>query len=152
MTATTLGDLLALLFLNVFSVLVALYVLRRLLGWHRYGLTLALGILAVLSWAAHIYTGWVTFVAEQREHGSSAEVWGKNGYAWQWTRDSYENLTSEFWQLLGFVFLAAGLYHKGSPQSKEQEDRIEALVRYQIKRMGVDPDAIAGEDGRGGKL
>lgn len=79
--------------------------MRRPLG--NYGLAWVLLALFLVSWALQTWTGWREFQAEQREHQQQAEVFGSDGYIWQWSEATFENWQSEFLQLLTMVTLTS---------------------------------------------
>jgi hypothetical protein len=91
----------------------------------KYGfLWVTLGLFAV-SLVGHWIFAWYAFVAEQLQHGQSPEV---QDFVIQTSRDTLENWQSEFLQLVWQVSGLALLYHIGSPQSKEGNDRLEEKV------------------------
>jgi hypothetical protein len=81
--------------------------MRRL--WHDYSLSITLGGLFLGAWVLQTLTGWVEFRAQQQAHGAAAELFGGDGYVWQWARTTMENWQSEFLQLLTFVVLTSFL-------------------------------------------
>ena len=90
--------------------------------WTRYGffwvtLTLFLGSLI-----GHWIFAWFAFVSEQTAHNEAIEF---HAYLIQTARDTLENWQSEFLQLIWQVAGLAYLFHLGSPQSKEGDDRKE---------------------------
>jgi guanylate kinase len=105
-----------------------------------YNLSLALAALFLVSWAVQTGAGWVEFVAEAAEHESEAQVFGPDGYVWSWLKATMENWQSEFLQLLTFVTLTSFLIHRGSPESKDGDERLERKVdeiRRQLEKMGA---------------
>ncbi|HEY7081518.1 MAG TPA: DUF6766 family protein [Nitrososphaeraceae archaeon] len=64
---------------------------------------------------------------------TSGNTWVEN------LRDTFENWQSEFlqlmWQVAGLTFL----WYVGSPQSKEEEERNDEMLRWIIKRL--DPES-----------
>ena len=93
--------------------------------WSKYGfLWVTLGLF-LASLLGHWIFAWYAFVDEQLEHGQSPEV---RAFVIQTTRDTLENWQSEFLQLVWQVSGLALLYHIGSPQSKEGNDRLEEKV------------------------
>ena len=106
--------------------------------WSRYGylwVTLALFAGSLLG---HWTFGWYAFVQEQQEHGQSPEA---SQFVIVAMRDTLENWQSEFLQLIWQVAGLALLYHIGSPQSKEGNDRLEEKVDLILK--AVDQDGAA---------
>jgi hypothetical protein len=77
------------------------------------------------AWAGQFAFGWVEYRADQAEHGQEADY---AGYFPVFARTTLENWESEFLQLASFVVLSALYIHKGSPQSKDGSERLEAKV------------------------
>ena len=101
-----------------------------------YGLSIVLSVCFFVSIVLQTWAGWVEFTAEQKEHGSTAQVWTSDGYFPVWARTVFENWQSEFLQVLVFVVLTSYFIHKGSHESKdaddkqqEQLDRIEGMLK-----------------------
>ena len=101
-----------------------------------YGLTIVLSICFIVSLILQTWAGWVQFVAQEKQHGETAHVWGGDGYFPAWAQAVFENWQSEFLQVMAFVVFTTYFIHKGSHESKdtdekqqEQLDRIEALVK-----------------------
>jgi SNF2 family DNA or RNA helicase len=91
----------------------------------RYGylwVTLALFLISIVG---HWIFAWFAYVDEQLAHGEPVEV-GK--YLVEVLRDTLENWKSEFLQLMWQVAGLAFLWHIGSPQSKEGDDRKEEKI------------------------
>src|SRR5918998_5443015 len=97
-----------------------------------YNLALVLLALFLVSWVLQTWTGWREFVAEQHEHEQTAQVFGQDGYVWNWSRATFENWQSEFLQLLTFVILTSFLIFKGSPESKE-DDELQKELLFEIR-------------------
>jgi hypothetical protein len=114
--------------------------------WRDYNLSIVLFVLFLASWLGQTVTGWFEFVAEQREHGQAAEVFGPDGYLWPWAQATLENWQSEFLQLLTFVILTAYLIHKGSHESKDSDDRMQAQLDRIERRL---EELTRGEAGDG---
>ena len=89
---------------------------------HNLWVTLAL---FVGSLRGHWLFAWFAFVSEQAQHSQSPEV---RDFIIQTTRDTLENWQSEFLQLIWQVSGLALLYHVGSPQSKDGDDRLEEKI------------------------
>ena len=77
------------------------------------------------SFALHWYFGWRAFVDEAAEHGQLPQG---GEYLTQMLRDTFENWQSEFLQLLWQVVGLAYFLYLGSPNSHENDDRLEAKV------------------------
>ena len=118
--------------------------------WRDYNLGLVLFALFFASWVGQTWVGWREFAAEQQAHGQAAQVFGAEGYAWNWGRATLENWQSEFLQLLAFVVLTSFLIFKGSAESKDGDEemkqtlarlerRLEALSRSHLHVNGGQP-------------
>jgi hypothetical protein len=108
--------------------------------WREFGLSIALLTLFLTSWAAHGVAEWQTFTDEQRSHGeepTAGDFVSKFGTA------TLENWQSEFLQLFAFVTLAALYIHKGSAESKDSEEKIEASLRRIEQQLGTLPTGPA---------
>jgi hypothetical protein len=90
--------------------------------WKRYGYAWVTAGFFLLSLAGHWIFGWVAYVHEQRAQGQPVEV---STYLAEMGRDTLENWQSEFLQLLWQVGGLAILLFVGSPQSKDEDDRLE---------------------------
>jgi hypothetical protein len=124
------------LFVLALAVLAAVIgAVTRAFQGHRRGLGYALGILFIIAWMVHLFTGWQEFAAEQIAHGEMASVWGEDGYAWTFLSRSFENIMSEFLQLAAFVVLTAILIFEGSAESKDSDDRLEAKVDVILSQL-----------------
>lgn len=100
----------------------------------KYGFAwVTLGFLLV-SLVGHWLFGWFAYVDDQQALGQPVEV---SGYLVEMLRDTFENWQSEFLQLLWQVVGLTILLYIGSPQSKESEDRSEAMLEEIIRK--VDP-------------
>ena len=102
--------------------------------WTKYGyawITLAFFLFSLL---LHLIFGWEAFRNEAAQH-SQAPHW--NEFMIEWGRDVFENWQSEFLQLLWQVGGLAFLLFIGSPQSKEEDDRLEEKLDAILR--AVDP-------------
>ncbi|HEY7756236.1 MAG TPA: DUF6766 family protein [Actinomycetota bacterium] len=105
--------------------------------WANFGLSLAFCGFFLVSWVAHGIAEWGAYVEEQRAHGEAADV---TGYVVAFGRSTLENWQSEFLQLFSFVVLAAVLIHRGSAESKDGTDEIQAtLKRIEARLDELDP-------------
>ena len=106
--------------------------------WSRHGfvwVTLALFLVAL---AGQWLLGWYAYLGEQQTHHAVPVV---SEFLSQIGRDTLENWQSEFLQLVWQVAGLAMLFHVGSPQSKEGDDRkeekIDAILRL-LDSKGAD--------------
>jgi hypothetical protein len=100
--------------------------------WKRYGYAWVTLILFLGSLAGHWTFGWFAYVDTQLEHSAPVEV---SGYLMEMGRDTLENWQSEFLQLLWQVGGLAFLLFVGSPQSKEEDDRLEEKIDLLIRTL-----------------
>lgn len=101
----------------------------------KYGYAWVTLILFFGSLIGHWTFGWYAFVSEQQALGQPIEF---ADYAVEMGRDTLENWQSEFLQLLWQVCGLAFLLFVGSPQSKEEDDRMEAKIDELLKKL--DPE------------
>ena len=96
--------------------------------WRNYSLGIVLLALFLGSWVVQTVAGWREFAAEQASHGQAVAVLGDGGYVWVWARTTFENVTSEFLQLFAMVVLTAYFIFKGSTESKDGQERMQASL------------------------
>jgi hypothetical protein len=97
--------------------------------WRDYGLSITLIVLFLGSWVLQTWMGWVEFVSEQQAHGQTAEMFGPDGYVWNWGQSTFENWQSEFLQVFVFVVLTTFLVHRKSHESPDTDYDTEASLR-----------------------
>ena len=105
-----------------------------------YSFAIITGLLFLLSWTGQFISQVITERNEARQHGE--------GFQWseffpQFFASTFENWQSEFLQL---VWQAAGLallFHWGSSQSKESDERVEAKLDRLLEQQGIDPDDLS---------
>jgi hypothetical protein len=117
--------------------------------WREFGLGLILMLLFVATWAAHLIAEWQLFTDEQRSHGEEPEM---GDFVAQFAASTLENWQSEFLQLFSFVVLAALYIHKGSAESKDGEQNIEASLRRIEEHLGTLPSTAPTATGEEWKL
>jgi hypothetical protein len=113
--------------------------------WREFGLSMVLGLLFLSTWAGQFVSEWQTYVDEQRAHGEPTEY---GDFASQFMQSTLENWQSEFLQLFSFVVLAALYIHKGSGESKDGDENIEAALRRIEEHLGTLPESAPDESGR----
>ena len=116
--------------------------MRRI--WHDYGLSITLVCLFLGAWALQTWTGWVEFVADQREAGLVPTAFGDGGYVWSWAQATFENWQSEFLQVFVFIVLTTFLVHRNSHESPDTDYENEASLR----RIEAKLDALEARVGR----
>ena len=104
--------------------------------WKNFGLSLAFCLLFLITWLAHGIAQWQTYTDHQREHNEPIEI---GDFVADFSQATLENWQSEFLQLFSFTILAAVLIHKGSAESKDGTDRIEASLKRIEEQLGTEP-------------
>ena len=102
----------------------------------------SLGILFIslflASWIAQLYFEWEVFVDEAQAHGSTASFWSAD--FWEaFGQSTFENWQSEFLQIAAFTIATAYLVYKGSSESRDGEERLEAKLDALLERSGARP-------------
>jgi phosphotransferase system glucose/maltose/N-acetylglucosamine-specific IIC component len=106
--------------------------------WREFSLGLSLMVLFFAAWLGQGISEWQTYTAEQHAHGESVKF---GGFVTEFGQSTLENWQSEFLQLFAFVVLAALYVHKGSAESKDSDEKIEASLRRIEESLGTLPDA-----------
>ena len=109
--------------------------LSRASVWRRYGYFWVTLILFLVSLIAHWWFGWSAYVSEQQLHGAEPQF---GDYVIEALRDTFENWQSEFLQLIWQVAGLALLLHVGSPQSREEDDRLEEKLDAILRAVSPD--------------
>jgi hypothetical protein len=104
--------------------------------WREFGLGLSLMLLFFTTWIGHGISQWQKYTDESKEHGESTEI---GDFVNEFATSTLENWQSEFLQLFAFVVLAALYIHKGSAESKDTEENIEASLRRIEEKLGTLP-------------
>jgi succinate dehydrogenase hydrophobic anchor subunit len=117
--------------------------------WREFSLGLSLMIVFFLTWIGQGIAEWQVFTDEQRAHGESTEA---GDFMSVFAQSTLENWQSEFLQLFSFVVLAALYIHKGSAESKDGEERLEAALRRIEEHLGTLPDDAPTEKADNWKL
>jgi hypothetical protein len=102
-------------------------------------------ILFFATWAAHGIAEWQLYTDEQGAHG---EPTGIGDFVTKFSQSTLENWQSEFLQLFAFVVLAALYVHKGSAESKDGDEKIEASLRRIEEHLGTLPHEADLQDQR----
>ena len=117
--------------------------------WREFALGLTLMILFFATWVAHLIAEWQVFTDEQLAHGAEPQM---GDFVAEFAQSTLENWQSEFLQLFSFVVLAALYIHKGSAESKDGEENIEASLRRIEEHLGTLPKSAPSEPGERWKL
>jgi hypothetical protein len=100
--------------------------------WKNYALSIAFCILFFVSWLAQGIAEWGVYRAEQKQHHETPTI---SGFVVQFGQSTLENWQSEFLQLFSFVVLSALLIHKGSAESKDSDEEMQATLKRIEKRL-----------------
>jgi hypothetical protein len=146
-TVLGLGALAFLVWSSVRSILVERSGERSIL--REFGLGIALMVLFFATWIAHAISEWQLYTDQQAEHGQPTSA---GDFFSEFAQSTLENWQSEFLQLFAFVSLAALYIHKGSAESKDGEDNIQASLRRIEVNLGTLPDDAPSGDGEDWKL
>src|SRR3954454_11858413 len=105
--------------------------------WRQFGLGIALMLLFFVTWFGQGISQWQTYTDEQRAHGEEVTA---GDFVSEFSQSTLENWQSEFLQLFAFVSLAALYVHKGSAESKDSDEKVEAALRRIEEHLGTLPD------------
>jgi hypothetical protein len=96
-----------------------------------YSLSIVLLVLFLLSWAAQFFFQYQEFASNQKAHNQEVQV---SEFMPEFFSATFENWQSEFLQLLSMVVLTSFLIHKGSHESKDTDEKVDAaLARIEEK-------------------
>jgi hypothetical protein len=113
--------------------------------WRDFGLGLSLMILFFVTWVGQGIAQWQVFTDEASAHHESPEI---GDFVSEFLQSTLENWQSEFLQLFSFVVLAALYVHKGSAESKDGDEKLEAAIRRIEQKVDSLPKkAPKGEEG-----
>jgi Uncharacterized protein conserved in bacteria (DUF2188) len=104
--------------------------------WKNFGLSMGFCLLFFLSWIGQAAAEWQIFTDEQRQHGQEPAI---GDFLGEFSQSTLENWQSEFLQLFSFTVMSAILIHKGSGESKDSEDRLEAAIKRIENKLGTEP-------------
>lgn len=97
--------------------------------------------LFLTAWAAQLFFEWRVYVGEELEHGSRPVFWSTAFWETFW-QSTLENWQSEFLQLATFTIGAAYLVFKGSSESPDSAERMEAKLDELLEAQGRDPKQV----------
>ena len=117
--------------------------------WREFGLGLLLMILFFGTWVGQGIAQWQTYTDEQLALGESTQA---GDFLAEFAHSTLENWQSEFLQLFAFVVLAALYIHKGSAESKDSDEKVEAALRRIEDHLGTLPDDAPSKKSESWKL
>ena len=100
--------------------------------WKNFGLSIAFCGFFLLTWIGQAFAEWGVYAEEARAHGEAVVV---SDYLVQFGQSTLENWQSEFLQLFSFVVFSAVLIHKGSAESKDSDEEMQAMLKRIEKRL-----------------
>src|SRR3954470_4417817 len=106
--------------------------------FREFGLSFALITLFFASWIGQAITQWQEFTDEQAAHGEAVKL---GDFLASFGQSTLENWQSEFLQLFAFISLSALYIHKGSSESKDGTEKLEASLRRIETQLGTLPPA-----------
>jgi hypothetical protein len=106
---------------------------RRL--WRDYGLSIFVLALFLSSFVLHAIFGWLQYAADQKSHNDEATLWGDSGYLVYFGEWTFQNWQSEFLEVLVLIVATSYLIHKGSPESKDGDDEMKAMLQRIEERL-----------------
>jgi hypothetical protein len=93
------------------------------------------------TWIGQLVFEWLEFENDAAAHGERAVFWSEAFWVVFW-QSTLENWQSEFLQLSAFTIACAYLVYKGSSESSDGAERMEAKLDFLLKRQGVDPGDV----------
>jgi hypothetical protein len=103
--------------------------------WANYSLSIVLLVITIVSIMAHAWFGWMQYSADQLSHGETPELWGDSGYWVYFGEWTLQNWQSEFLQTLMMIVFTAWFVHKGSAESKDGQEEMQATLHRIEQRL-----------------
>ena len=104
-----------------------------------------LGVLFVsvflVTWAGQLLFEWLEYAHDAAAHGQNAVFWSEAFWVVFW-QSTLENWQSEFLQLSAFTIACAYLVYKGSSESSDSAERLEAKLDALLEREGIEPEDV----------
>lgn len=103
--------------------------------WRNYNLSIVLFGLFLLSWAGQAIFQWFEMANEAQAHGQASTL---AEFIPAFFSATFENWQSEFLQLFTMVMLTAFLIHRGSHESKDQDEKVDqtlARIEQRLERI-----------------
>jgi Uncharacterized protein conserved in bacteria (DUF2188) len=104
--------------------------------WKNFGLSLGFCALFFLSWIGQGIAQWQRYTDDQREHKEPVEI---GDFTSDFLQSTLENWQSEFLQLFSFTVMASVLIHKGSAESRDGDDTMQAALKRIEDKLGTSP-------------
>jgi len=100
--------------------------------WRNYNLSVVLLGLFLASWIAQAIFQWFEMANEAQAHGQASTL---AEFIPAFFSATFENWQSEFLQLFTMVVLTAFLIHKGSHESKDQDEKVDQTLARIERRL-----------------
>jgi hypothetical protein len=97
-----------------------------------FSLGIVVCVLFFVSWTAHAFAEWRKFVQDQENHNKPARA---GEFVIQFGEATLQNWQSEFLEAFGLIVLTSAYLHRGSAESKDSEDRIEAKIDRVVEKL-----------------
>jgi hypothetical protein len=100
--------------------------------WPNFALGIVVCVLFFLSWTSHAFTEWRKFVQDQGNHNQPARA---GEFVIQFGEATLQNWQSEFLEAFGLIVLTSAYLHRGSAESRDSEDRMEAKIDKLVEKL-----------------
>jgi hypothetical protein len=98
-----------------------------------YSLSITLFFFFLFSWLAQGYFQYQHEYQQSLQHGQELTT---SEFTESYLAATFENWQSEFLQLFTMVVLTSFLIHKGSPESKDSDEKMEKLLQSINRKLG----------------
>jgi hypothetical protein len=115
--------------------------------WRNYNLSIVLITLFLASWIGQAVFQWFEMANEAQAHGQASTL---AEFLPAFFSATFENWQSEFLQLFSMVILTSFLIHRGSHESKDQDEKVDetlARIERRLERIEQARHHDAGANG-----
>ena len=100
--------------------------------WRNYNLSIVLVTLFLVSWIGQAIFQWFEVANEAQAHGQAGTL---AEFLPAFFSATFENWQSEFLQLFSMVILTSFLVHRGSHESKDQDEKVDQTLARIERRL-----------------
>jgi succinate dehydrogenase hydrophobic anchor subunit len=100
--------------------------------WPNFALGIVVCALFFFSWTTHAFAEWRKYVQDQDDHNQPTRA---GEFVIQFGEATLQNWQSEFLEAFGLIVLTSAYLHRGSAESRDSEDRLEAKVDRLLKKF-----------------
>ena len=100
--------------------------------WRNYNLSIVLIALFLTSWIGQAIFQWFEMASEAQAHGQASTL---AEFIPAFFSATFENWQSEFLQLFSMVILTSFLIHRGSHESKDQDEKVDQTLARIERRL-----------------